>query len=168
MIRPGKSSDAFALAALLGDLHMRTIYNGLVMDGAYARKLFAQFAHRHGGTHDGATCLFVCEQDEKLVGFVAGALDRVYHVGDDLWATDVYLSVHDDAPATASLQLLKAYIGWAEQNAQVFEVRLSSSYATESGREIGTLYERLGFEECGRVYRRANPNFVARERRAAA
>ena len=53
MIRPAKSVDAFTLAELLKEIHGVTIYKGLELDAAYARKLFAQFAQRHGGSHRG-------------------------------------------------------------------------------------------------------------------
>lgn len=162
MIRPAKSVDAFSLAELLKELHGVTIYKGLELDAAYARKLFAQFAQRHGGSHDGATCLFVHSRGEVIGGFVAGMLDRVYHVGENLWATDVFLHVKKGEPASTVRDLLNAYVEWAESNPQVFEVRLSASYATEDGKRVCAVFERMGFAECGRVYRRENANFVRR------
>lgn len=168
MIRAAKSIDAFALTDLLGELHGVTIYKGLELDGAYARKLFAQFAQRHGGSHDGATCLFVHERDGAIGGFVAGILDRVYHVGEDLWASDVFLHVKHGEPASTARKLLAAYVNWSESNPKVFETRLSASYATEEGKRVCTVFERMGFTECGRTYRRENPGFVAREERKAA
>lgn len=168
MIRPAKSVDAFSLTDLLGELHGVTIYKGLELDAAYARKLFAQFAQRHGGSHDGATCLFVHERKGVIGGFVAGMLDRVYHVGEDLWATDVFIHVKAGEPASTVRDLLNAYVEWAEGNPRVFEVRLSASYATEDGKRVCAVFERMGFEECGRTYRRENRNFAAREERRAA
>jgi GNAT superfamily N-acetyltransferase len=168
MIRPAKSTDAFALADLLGKVHATTVYNGIAMDPAFARKLFAQFAHRHGGSHDGATCLFVQDREGVICGFVAGMLDRVYHVGDDLWASDVFIHAAKGEPSSTVNDLLAAYVDWAEANQRVYEVRLSASFATPEGRRIGKLYERMGFEECGRVYRRVNPAFAPLEKAKAA
>lgn len=168
MIRAAKSVDAFALADLLGELHGVTIYKGLELDAAYARKLFAQFAQRHGGSHDGGTCLFVHDRKGVIGGFVAGMLDRVYHVGEDLWSSDVFLHVRKGEPAPTVRKLLGAYVNWAMSNPRVFEVRLSASYATEEGRRVAELYELMGFKECGRTYRRENPGFVPRETRKAA
>ena len=168
MIRGAKSTDAFALADLLGDVHGRTVYNGIEIDAKHARKLFAQMAQRHGGSHDGATCLFVLDRKGVICGFVAGMLDRVYHVGESLWATDVFLCTAKGEPVSTLHRLLDAYLEWAEGNSNVFEVRLSTSYAAPTGKRMNAIYERMGFEECGRVYRRANPNYAQQERRAAA
>lgn len=162
MIRAGKSIDAFALADLLGDVHARTIYNGLELDQRHARKLFAQLAQRHGGSHDGATCLFVLDRKGVISGFVAGMLDRVYHTGTDLWATDVFICTAKGEPVSTLKRLVDAYVEWAESNPAVTEVRLSTSYAAPTGRRMQVFFERMGFEECGRVYRRANPNFAGR------
>lgn len=168
MIRAGKSIDAFALADLLADVHSRTVYNGLTLDARHARKLFAQLAQRHGGSHDGATCLFVLDRKGVISGFVAGMLDRVYHVGDDLWSTDVFICTAKGEPVSTMKRLIDAYVDWAEGNPAVTEVRLSTSYAAPTGRRMEAYFERMGFEECGKVYRRANPNFAQRKQELAA
>lgn len=168
MIRPAKTVDVWRLAELLGELHSVTVYNGIEMDAGYARKLFAQMVQRHGGSHDGATCLFVQDREGVIGGFVAGMLDRVYHVGENLWSSDVFLHVAKGEPKSTMQALIDAYVDWAEANPELYEVRLSASYATGDGRRICKLYERMGFEECGRVYRRANPGFAPANRKAAA
>lgn len=160
MIRPAKSIDAFALCDLLTDVHSRTVYNGLEMDPKAARKLFAQLAQRHGGSHDGATFLTVLDRKGVICGFVAGMLDRVYHVGEDLWATDVFICTAEGEPVSTMKRLIDAYVEWAESNSNVYEVRLSTSYAAPTGRRMEAYFERMGFEECGKVYRRANPNYA--------
>lgn len=162
MIRAGKSIDAFALVDLLADVHTRTIYNGLELDARQARKLFAQLAQRHGGSHDGSTCLFVLEREGVICGFVAGLLDRVYHTGSDLWATDVFICTAHGEPVSTMKRLIDAYVDWAESNPDVYEVRLSTSYAAPTGSRMQAYFERMGFEECAKVFRRPNPNFKQR------
>ncbi len=154
MIRAAKSVDTHALVGLLSDVHAETCYASLKMDEHFARRLFAQMAQRHGGSHEGSTCLFISEEDGKPNGFIAGMLDRVYHVGEMLWASDVYLHVSKGAPPRVLMGLLKAYTQWADNNPNVYEVRLSSSDATTQGQRMDGVYEWLGFEECGRTYRR--------------
>lgn len=168
MIRGAKSTDAFALTDLLADLHAETHYQTERLDAAYARKLFAQIAHRHGGKHDGGTCLYVYEHDGKIVGMVAGMIDRIYGVGESLWTGDLFLHVRKDAPARALNALLRAFIGWSEGNPNVMETRVSTSDAAGDYSKLGALYERMGFVECGRTYRRANPNFTRKADRMAA
>lgn len=162
MIRAAKMSDAFTLVDLMKQVKGLSIYNGLQLDEQFARKLFAQMAQRHGGSHDGASCLFVQDGKGVIGGFVCGMLDRVYHVGTDLWATDVFLYVTKQAPRSTMQRLLEAYIQWAENNPRVYEVRLSASDATPTGRRMQAIYNRMGFEESARVYRRANPHYQRR------
>ena len=164
MIRDARSADAFDIANLLSELHCDTIYNGLSLDPVRSRRLFAQMVQRHGGSHEGASCLFVQDRKGEIRGFIAGMLDRVYHVGESLWATDVFIHVCKGEPVSTLHSLVAAYIEWAEENDTVFEVRLSTSYATPNGRRMGDFYQRLGFEECGKIYRRLNLNYVAEER----
>lgn len=167
MIRPAKTVEVFDLVDLLRNVHGRTVYRGLEMDCVFARKMFAQFIQRHGGSHDGGTCLFVHERKGVICGFVAGMLDRVYHVGEPLWASDVFLHVREGEPPMTSIKLLKAYVEWAEGNPNVYEVRLSSSYASPEGKDAEVLYERLGFEESGKTFSKINPRF-GQERKDAA
>lgn len=155
-VRPARMSDIFPLAGLLVQSHQASRYAGHVgIDQAAARRLIAQFIQRHGGSHDGSSFVAVVEDGEGVIcGFVAGALDRVYHVGDLLAANDVFLVAAPDAPATTALRLLAAYIQWAESVPDCAEIRLSWTDALPSGERMAALYERMGFRECGRIYER--------------
>ncbi len=158
MIRPARMVDVFAIVELLTGAHSRSRYAGAVaVDEAVARKTLAQFIQRHGGAYAGASCVFVSESGEGVIhSLVVGVLDRVYFIGDQLVAQDVFLVAAPDAPARASLALIDAYLGWASANPNVYEIQLSWTDALPSGERMPAIYERRGFSMCGGIYRREN------------
>ena len=167
-IRPARSVDVFALVEMLEEQHARSRYVGQVgIDAKYARSLLAQAIQRHGGTHAGGALVNVITQTggEVICGFCVGVLDRVYQIGDRLVAQDAFLVVRNGAPPLASAKLLSHYIQWAASNPAVFEITLSHTDALPEGERIGALYERLGFQKCGALYRRDN---IARKEALAA
>ena len=154
MIRPAKMVDVPALVALLSELHPTTRYAHVPIDPDYARKMLAQMVQRDGHTTVGGSLVRVWEEGETICGFIVGVLDRVYHIGRYLWANDVYLIVQPESDARAMPALLAAYCQWADGNEHVIETRLSWSDATDDGGRMAAVYARMGFTDCGRMYRR--------------
>lgn len=155
-IRPARTTDVFDMVALLRVQYERSRYAGRVnLDDKYARSLLAQMIQRHGGGHCGATLVNVVENREGVIkGFCAGLLDRVHMIGDRLVAQDVFLVVDEHAPPLASMRLLSQYFQWADTNPAVLEITLSHTDAIPDSERIGHFYERLGFIQCGALYRR--------------
>jgi len=154
-LRPARMIDTPRLVELLIESHAGSRYAGVVdVDAAYARKLIAQFIQRSPGSHDGGTMVAVVEDEGKIVGFVAGILDRVYHIGTKLAANDVFLVTTKGAPARAARQLMAAYITWAQGVPDCAELRMSWTDALPSGERIHKAYERMGFRHCGGIYTR--------------
>ncbi|SKB32292.1 GNAT family N-acetyltransferase [Sphingopyxis flava] len=155
-LRPARFVDVPALVDMLVDQQKTSIYAETVnVDRDHARKLLAHMVQRHGGTHDGATCVFVCEaSDGAIAGFCAGMLNRVYMIGTELMAQDAFLVVARGAPGAAVLQLLDAYLAWAEASPKVREIQLSHTAAIPGSERIAKLYRRKGFVPFGRSYRR--------------
>ena len=131
MLRPARFSDAFRLVEILEETRSKSRYAGHVnIDAERARKTIAGFIQRHGGVHDGGTCVFVVEDAEGVIqSFCVGSLYRVYLVGDQLVAQDMYLICTDAAPPGSRRKLINAYLDWAESNPNVFEINLSWSDA---------------------------------------
>jgi GNAT superfamily N-acetyltransferase len=160
-LRPARTVDAFALAAMLERQHARSRFQSLCqVDAPYTRKLMAQAIQRHAGTNDGATLVNVVEANGEIAAFCVGILTRVYHIGTALAAQDMFLVSDADAPALAPRRLLAAFLTWAQTNPRVVEVNLSHTDALPEGDRMGRVYERMGFERCGGIYRRANPAFL--------
>lgn len=155
-IRPARFVDAPALTDLLVQQQRTSIYAGKVrVDEKYTRQLLAGMIHRHGHTNDGGTCVFVVTDGiSEVCGFIVGVLGRVYHIGVELMAQDAFLVVTPKAPKNAAVQLVDAYVGWAETSPKVREIQLSHSAAIAGSERIATLYRRKGFVPFGHSYRR--------------
>ena len=155
-IRAPLTTEVFGLVDMIVRLHPMTRFHGdVAVDEKYARTLLAQCIQRNGGQHDGGTFIRVCENDDgRLCGFVAGMLDRVYHVGDLLWAQDMFLLTEPDAPFRASTALIDGYVDWAWANPKVYEVHLSHLDALPDLNRLDRHFEkRWGFQRCGAVFR---------------
>jgi hypothetical protein len=94
----------------------------------------------------------VAEEDGKVVGFMAGVLDRVYHVGSKLVANDAYLVVRPGAKAAHSLQLIDGYVAWAQGIRAVLEIKLSWTNTLPGAARAAKIYERKGFAAVGEIY----------------
>lgn len=166
-IRPARSVDAPALAALLAARVVDTCYAGRdEVDVPYARKMFAFAAQRHGGTNEGGMFLMVAEDDEgEIAGFCMGSLGRVYGVGKRLVAVDNYLLGRKNCPARVLLNLFELYVGWAAGNPKVLEIGGSISDAIPGSEGWLPIFKRMGFEPCAQSFRRLN---VAQTRAEAA
>lgn len=153
MIRPGTSSDAFALVDILKERHPETRYADIPINEKIARTMFAQAAQRHGGRNDGATFLMVSDRD-GVEAFMFGALSRIYMVGELLGAADVFLLGKRGIPARTLTRLIDEYIAWAESSPKVVEIGLSWADSIPGNESIIKAYERRGFTLYGKSYRR--------------
>jgi hypothetical protein len=155
-VRAAKFGDISAMLGLLHHQHSRSIYaDAGVIDDNYTRKLLAQLVQRHAGTTNGASCVYIAEDaDGHPAALIVGILDRVYSIGSKFVANDLFLVAGPTAPATALLKLIAAYIKWAVANPKVHEIRLSYTDSLPEGERMGPIYERLGFKQCGSIYRR--------------
>lgn len=157
-IRQARSVDAPAIAALLAARVPDTCYADIdEVDVAYARKMFAYAAQRHGNTNEGGTFLMVAEDDAgDIAGFCMGSLGRVYGVGKLLVAMDNYLLGRADCPARVLLNLFELYVGWASANPKVAEIGASWSDALPGSDKWTPIFVRMGFTPCAQSFRRVN------------
>lgn len=168
-MRPARFVDTPRIVELLVEQHGKSRYDGKVaINEDYAKKFVAQHIQRHGGTHVGGSCVFVVEgEDGQVEGVIIGLLDLVYHIGDALQAHDVFFVCSERAPARAMFDLFDAFVSWAEANPKVFEITPSRSDAVPGSERLDKFFERRGFEDGGRMFRRSNPAFGREERIAA-
>lgn len=158
MIRPARHMDAFALVDILVERQKDSRYAGRVaVDEPYARKFLSSLIQRHGGTNEGGSFVMVSEDSAGQVeAFVAGALDRIYMIGDRLGAQDVFLIGRKGCPPRALTRLFDEYVAWAASNPKVLEIGASHGDVIEGGDAFGPYFERAGFIKCGTLYRRDN------------
>lgn len=156
MIRAARLDDLAALHGLVLDMHRATDYGarGVHVSEKAAKNLFRDAVIRNGRTNDGGTLVNVVEVAGKLVGFMVGALQRVYLIGSRLEAVDVFLFCSKAAPARAPERLIDAYLAWARSNPKVAEITLSFTNAggVKTGK-LAKLYERKGFARCGEIWK---------------
>ncbi len=155
-IRAARTVDVFRLVELLEETRVMSRFDGAVkIDPIVARKTLAQMIQRHGGFHEGATCVFVAENREGvIVGFCVGMLDRVYHVGDKLVAQDVFLISTGKKEAPVARALFRAYVGWAAKCPNLFEIIASWTDALPTGKRMEQIYIAHGFQKSGGIFRR--------------
>lgn len=155
-VRAARTTDVFRLTEMLCDQQAASRYAGLVnVDDKYTRAMLARMIQRHAGQFDGGTLVNVVENREGVIeAFCVGALSRVYLIGDKLVAQDIFLCSDKAASERAALKLLALYVQWAAGNPNVFEINLSHTDALPTGERMGPIYERIGFQRCGAIYRR--------------
>lgn len=152
------------MVEVLLDVHARSRFVGVSeVDQPYTRKLLAQAIQRNGGQHDGGSLVLVNEDDDgQINAFLVGVLDRIYHIMADLRAQDMFLVARANAPVNVGRKLLDAYFDWAQGNPAVREIYLSHTDVLPDSDRIGRLYERMGFTQCGAIFRRDAAQDAAR------
>lgn len=152
MIRPATFSDIPAMAKLVHNSHARSKYAPRTDINAKAlEQLLMGLVAGQNQNGPGATHITVCERQGKVTGFMAGAINRIYNIGEKLSASDLFL-INDANNVGDTMKLIDDYIDWAHSNPKVIEVGLSWTDATNSGHVIRKLYKRKGFRMAGEQF----------------
>lgn len=156
MIRPAKFADIPRLMELLHEMRERSKYaNKDEIDLAAAKQLLVGSLQRATGKGPGATCAFVAENDGHIEGFIVGVLDRVYHIGKRLWATDLFFYTTKQAGPRDFERLFDAFEEWAMGNPKVIEIHPGVSDAINSDpTRLGRFYRRRGYAQDGLMFQR--------------
>lgn len=155
-VRVAKFVDIPRIAELSAEAHERSIYADLTaFDDVLAKQLCARSLQRHGQLNYGGTLFLVSETDDEVRGFIIGLIDLVYPCLTGLMVTDLIFSFAENAdPRDASL-MVRRIILWAESNPKVIEVHLGVTDAIgDDWKRVAKLYERLGLEQCGGMFRK--------------
>jgi hypothetical protein len=152
MIRKATYDDAPAIMALIRAQHARSKYaTRCRINDASLEHLVTAMIAQQGQIGPQGSCLFVADDNGKVVAFIAGVLDRVYQIGAKLTAHDLFF-VNEDGGVGDTLHLLDHYIGWARSIRAVLEIKLSWSDTLPGAEQVAKLYQRKGFSKCGEVY----------------
>lgn len=156
MIREAKYADVMALVALLQDAHRLSKYAALGdVDAAEAKRLLAAGIQRHGGQHDGSTLVLVAEDaDKRLCGLFYALLQRVYHIGDKLEATDVFFYLADGSDPRDARRFLDAFESWAQGNPKVILLKNGVTDLMGDYTRAARMVERRGMALSGVIYER--------------
>lgn len=157
MIRAAKFRDIPALKKLLHYTHraskyaLRMALHEKAMEDMLMALVASQNQHGPGGTY---LAVIETDDDQEVVGFMAGSLNRVYGIGDKLVATDNFLITNHRAQSRDFLRLIDGYVEWAKTNPKVIEIGLSWTDAMQRGEALAKLYQRKGFTRVGEQFER--------------
>lgn len=160
MIRDATFGDMPRIRDLFYQMHEVSVYaEEIGIDEPALRSLIMDCVRGNGGKHAGGTIFLVSEEDGVIQGFMIGMLDRIYHYGNRLRATDFFLYCTPEAQTRASSKMIDRFIAWAVENPKVFEIILSWTDAiSEDAQKIERLYLRKGFRNCGGIWMRRTGN----------
>lgn len=155
-VRAAKFQDIPGIVAVMESAHKRSIYAETgTFDEAEAKHMVLQAIHRHGHENLGGSLVLVSEDDDgKVVGFIVGVLDVVYPGLKELMATDLLFIMDTGADPRDAASMLKQMTGWAQNNPKVIELHLGINNAIGNWERTAKLYQRLGLQQCGAMFRR--------------
>ena len=143
------------MAELLEQGHRRSKYRDRgSVNTKEAKSLLVNAIQRHGLPSVGGACVFVSEHEGVVDGFITGLLERVYHIGDKLSATDFYFYVAPEGSPTSAGSLADAFIEWALGIEAVIVMQLSATDIIQDYERAAALYRRKGFTQTGVIYER--------------
>jgi hypothetical protein len=153
MIRQAKCGDIPALTELMLDMYRRSQYVEYdEPDIKETKSILLQAITRHGLKAAGGTCVFVIEEDGTLTGFIIGVLERFYHIGKKLSATDLFYYAIDGADPREAIRLFDAYLEWARKIPNVIRIRNGATDAIGDYGKVEKLYQRRGLTQEGVIY----------------
>jgi hypothetical protein len=152
MIRVAKFSDTPHIMRLLRNVHAKSKYAKITAlnDKALEQTVMSMIA---GQNQQGpqASHVTICEHGGQVVGFMASSLNRVYNICDKLVASDTFL-VSESKRTVDTVQMIDAFVAWAQSNPKVIEIALTWSNAVAGGHRLGTVFRRRGYKLAGEQY----------------
>ncbi len=154
-VRNAKFTNIPAIYSMLEELYDKSVYKGRdEIEPREAKRLITNCIQRHGQMGPGGACVFVCGPEGRANGFIIGVLDRVYHIGKKLMATDLYWYVSDDASRKDAIALFDAFCDWADTNPNVLEIKPGATDAVGDYRRTEIVFKRKGFRQSGSMWTR--------------
>jgi len=152
-VRKPIAVDFPAAAAVLVESHGRSIYADRdTVDMIRLKQTFLDALHRHGQRNCGATYINVAERDGVIVGIIIGWLERVYHIGTKLMATDLFYVPSPACSDRDAITLFRNFEEWATENPAVIEIKLGLTNALGDYGRTEAMYLRMGYEPAGAMY----------------
>lgn len=147
-VRPSKFADIIRLADLMHELHQRSTYAAFTLDERVFKNLCIEAARVHGTRG----CLFVAEHKGVVEGFIIGAVNRLYNVGKEFEARDLFFYVSDRGDRRDAERLIDAFLGWASTAPGVVEINMGATDAVADSSRTAKLYRRKGLTQNGVLY----------------
>lgn len=153
-VRPALFADVPRLAELVCEGHARSIYADRgEIDLKETKALFVRSIQRSGGRSEGSTLVLVAEAGGAVEGFIVGLVDRIYHVLDKLYVTDIFFFCTERADPKDARHLLDRLIAWGKSIPGVIEIKLGITDLFGDWRRQEVLYKRAGLKQSGVFYK---------------
>lgn len=151
MIRPARNTDICTIKELIQRQHAGSKYAGRVGISEKALdQLLLGLVAGQAQSSVGASLVSVAVRDQKVVGFIAGVLQRTYLIGDRLEANDLFFV--NEGSAVAASRLVRSYLDWAVGNRKVIEVRMSWTTAIPGADRMTAMFRRRGLKKTGETW----------------
>lgn len=149
--------DVRPMAEILEARYRASLYAQLgEMDVTAAKRMLTSLIFAQNKVVAEGTLVMVAERDERIVAFIVGYLDPVYHIGPALTATDLYFVSREGADLRDIKGLAEAFTAWALSIPKVVEIKMGLVDTFGTDIEVaGRIYSGLGLDRCGTIYRRS-------------
>lgn len=147
-VRPSKFADIIRLAELMHELHQRSVYADFTLDERVFKNICIEAARCHGK----GGCLFVAEHKGVVEGFIIGAVNRLYNVGKEFEARDIFFYVSERGDRRDAERLIDAFLGWASTAPNVVIINMGATDAVGDSARTAKLYRRKGLTQNGVLY----------------
>lgn len=156
MIRPARFVDIPRIADLLLDGYALSKYAlRCGVDVAETKKILTSGLQRVGSKTSGACLVNLAVNGEQIVGLHFGILERVYHIGTMLMATDLWFYVSSAASPRDFVQLFDLFEAWALENPKVIEIKPGVTDVLGDPERLAKFYERRGYKRSGLMFERS-------------
>lgn len=151
-VRPAKFADIPRVGELMRELHQRSSYAAFTLDERVFRNLCIEACRVHGKTG----CLYVAECRGIVEGFIIGAVNRLYNIGKEFEARDLFFYASTRGDRNDAGRLVDAFLRWAEKVPNVMEINMGATDAAGPGSAARTakLYRRKGLTQNGVLYQK--------------
>lgn len=155
MIRPARAVNIPSIIELLKTAHAKSRHavSGKV-DETRAKQLLQMCVMRHGGKGESGTHFMIAMRDGRVEGLHIGIKQAIGVVGDKFFATDMLFHVSGKAEPFDALALIRSFMDWTKQDPRIIEIMPGTHDLMPSWEIAGRIYQKMGFIECGKFYRK--------------
>lgn len=153
-VRAAQFVDIPQIVEIMTDAHARSRdAERTTFDEIEAKQLLLRCIQRHGHTNYMGSLVLVSERGGKVRGFIIGILDLVHPCLKELKVTDLLFIVSEGADPRDAYRMVRELIAWGRKNPKVIKVLLGATDDIVDWTRVGRLYETVGLEQCGGLFR---------------
>jgi hypothetical protein len=149
LIRRAKATDIPAMVGVIREGANRSIEaNRLTFDETAVKQLLMAMVNQSA-----RNWVAVSDNDGVIEGLLAGTTMPVYHVAEELEATDVFWIATEACPVRDRILLMTGFIDWAKAHKRIVRIQCGVTNIIQGSERAGKILERSGFDSFGHLYR---------------